>query len=141
MSTEISSTGKLHQAQETMNKRHSHEIRKQSQAFSGELKETKETNDKKIDRVKKEFEKMVKTETHQGQDKINKVRSSYNKKIKEETDRYDKLLSDLKTSQEAKVTEMKTSQDELVQREEIKHREYLESARQRFEDEKAKLES
>jgi hypothetical protein len=36
---------------------------------------------------------------------------------------------------------MKISQDELVQREEMKHKEYLESARQRFEDEKAKFEA
>ena len=141
MSSEISSTGKLHQTQEMMNKRHTHEVRKQTQVYSNELRDTKESNDKEIARVKKDYDKIIKTEANEGEGKLIKVRTSYNKRIKEETDRYEKLLADLKTSQEAKVSEMKVSQDDLVQREEMKHKEYLESARQRFEEEKAKLES
>lgn len=135
------SSSKSGQTQEMMNKRQTFELRKIGDNYEKELKEVREKNEKEITKVKKDYDVQLNKEKNDADIKLTKVRNSYSNRIEQETKRFEKLMSDLKQSQTDRLAEMQMSNEQQINGQELKHREYLEKARQKFEEEKAKIEA
>ncbi len=141
MSDVSSNTTRLNQTKEAMNKRQSFELKKINSEYETELKTVREKNEKELNKTKKDYEVVIAKEKNENEIKLNKLRTAYNARIKDETQRYEKLLVDLKENGADRMNETKISQEGQIANQELKHKEYLEKARRKFEDEKAKLES
>lgn len=96
---------------------------------------------KEIAKMKKDYEVLMQKEKVDNEVKLTKFRNSYTQKMKEETERFDRTLNELKETQTARLAETQMNNEQVIASQEEKHREYLEKARQRFEEEKAKIEA
>ena len=72
---------------------------------------------------------------------MNKLRTNWDKKINEENKRYEKLLTDIKTDHGENTNELQISNEDQIAKQNAKHVDYLDKARLKFEEEKAKLEA
>lgn len=139
--SEISNTTRQNHTKEAMNKRETFEMRKAGDKLENDIKTVQENNVKQVDKLKKDYEVQFSQVKSENETKLTKIRNSWDKKIEEENKRYERLLTDLKTNQADKFNENLINNEQQIAQQEAKHTEYLEKARLKFEEEKAKLDA
>ncbi len=138
--SDISATTRMNQQKELLNKREVFETRKMREKLDTDIKSVQKLNDKEIDKIRSDYEVSVSQTKSESETKLAKLRHNWDIKIADENKRYEKLLTDLKTDHGATAVEIQVSNEDAIARQGAKHQEYLERARLKFEEEKAKLE-
>ena len=139
--SDISSATRMNHAKEAMNKREVFEMRKMDTQLETDIKTVQETNVKQVDKLKKDYDVQFSRVKSENETKLIKLRNTWDKKIAEENNRYEKLFTDLKASQSDKLSTNQLNNDQQIAKQDAKHQEYLDKARLKFEEEKAKLEA
>lgn len=126
------------EAQET---RHQFEMRKEKRKLRAELDKTREKNKDTLVTIHRDYDKTLVDEQNKMQTKITQIRNKNKELIKNEELRYKKMLEETKSIHKQKISELKISQDKETENQQLEHENFLDTARQKFETEKMKLEA
>jgi len=126
------------EAQET---KHQFELRKEQRKLRAELDQTRNKNKDTIVTVRKDYERTVVDEQNKLQAQLTKIRNKNKELLKNEELRYQKMVEETKTNHKQKIVELEISQDKEVEKQQTDHENFLDTARQKFEAEKMKLEA
>lgn len=126
------------EAQET---KHQFEMRKEQRKLRAELDKTRGKNKDTIVTVRRDYDRSVVDEQNKLQAQLAKIRGKNKELIKNEDLRYQKMVEETKSIHQQKIAELEISQDKEVEKQQTDHENYLDTARQKFEAEKMKLEA
>jgi DNA anti-recombination protein RmuC len=140
MSDDISIT-RFNNTKEAMNRRQAMEIRRLEEKNQKLLTKTKEATDAQSQRIEKDFEIQMNAEKSDYDKKLTDIRQKHTKRLTEENAKFEASLQDLKQAQESRLAEIRGNNEAEVQRTLDDHKEYMERARLRFEEQKKKAEA
>ena len=126
---------------EAQENRHLYESRRQKRDHVAEIGKLKEKNKDVEIKISKDYRNEELTEKNKLEAKLIKLRRQNEDTIKREKERYESILSEMKSIHEGKVDELSISQTEEIEVLQNRHKDYLETARQKYEQELNKLEA
>lgn len=130
----------FNRAQETIERQHVFELRKQSRENRNELNKIQEKKEAAISDIKKDFDGQVLKEQRQTEVKLTELRKKNEELLRNEDQRYERTLRELKTAHDEQMAELKLSQSKEIERQKEEHQNYLDNARNKFETAKVKYE-
>ncbi len=118
-----------------------YEVRKRNRELRDQLTKLKDTNKSTLTRITKNYNKQELDEQGKLEGKLIEIRKKNKIAIKAEEDRYKKMVDEIKLSHNGKIQELTVAQEKEVEKQTTEHREYLDTARTKFEQDKMKLEA
>jgi len=125
---------------EASDKRHTYEMKQKRREMRSELDQLNSKNKSDINEIKKDYDRKVLDEKNQAEIKLTQIRSKNNEVIKDEEKKFEKMIQDIKLTHTEKINELKNSQQKEIEKTQENHQDFLETAQNKFETEKAKLE-
>lgn len=94
-----------------------------------------------VTKIQKDYDKEILNEKNKLEAQLIQVRKKNKEIVENENLRFSKMVEELKTSHETKIAELQISHDKEIEKRENDHKDYLDTAQQKFENEKNKLEA
>lgn len=127
--------------QEAMATRHAHLLRKENREMRAELDRLKEQNQAAVARLQKNYDKKEFQEKAELEAQLREIRTKNEQLLAKEEKRYEKMREEMVLTHKQQLEELKVSQEKEIANQQEKHRDYMDTARQKFETEKMKYES
>ena len=121
-------------------KRHQFAMKKIKSKNKDEYQKLAMKGEKDIVTLRKDYDSKFSIEKQNLEKKLKEIRTLNEQRIKEENYRYETELKELKQSHEQQMAELKTSYRKHTESVQLEQKEYLENARTKFEEKKAKIE-
>ncbi len=132
---------KHNNAKETLQRQQAMELRRLEESNKKVITKAREEKDGLAEKLQKDYEVQINADKSEYETKLTKMRQSYAKRLTEESAKFESSLQDLKQAQDGRVAELRENQEREVARLQDSHKDYMDKAKLRFEEEKAKVES
>jgi len=140
MSSEVSTIAL--DAQKTSEyKRHQNDMKKIQQKNINEYRKSATTGTVQKDRLEKEYESQFAQEKVKLETKLNEIREKYSQRIREEKQKFEDELVELKKTQGGRLSEINETNQRQLETTVAQQKNFLDMAKLRFEEEKAKYKS
>ena len=128
-------------AQELQQKRHRMQMKKVRTENDKTYQAAAKEGEENLARLHKEYTARFSREKNELERKLRDIRIVYGDRIRQENDRYQSEIDDLKSAHEQQVGELKASQEQEIARISKEQASFVENARLKFEEQRAKYES
>lgn len=126
---------------EAMDNRHHFEMKKIRRGMKDEIDKLKKKSESTVTDLKKDYDRKILQEQTQLETKLIDIRRRNKDIVKTEEEKFAKTVEEMKLTHKQKLTELEIAQDKEVERQQTEYANYLETAEQKFESEKAKIEA
>lgn len=126
---------------EALNNKHVFETRKIKREMRSEIDKITDKNERTLKTIRKDYDKEALAEKNKLETKLLSLRKKNKETLKNEEKRFEKMIEELKVTHNQKMTEVKISQEKEAEKKIEEHQTYLETAREKFQAEQAKLEA